>query len=92
MSILAGLKLALTLDKLGRRFGVDMRVPRHRGILTPSLDPKDPLDQMVAGIEADLVAGSVAMQRSFAESKEAQYPGYRAELNRQRVLRGLPPL
>ena len=92
MNILAGLKLALSLDKLGRRFGVDMRAPAHHGILTPSINPQDPLDQMVAGIEADLVAGSVAMQRSLAESREAQYPGYRAELNRQRALRGLPPL
>lgn len=87
MNIFRGLNLARTLDSLCRRAGVASNVNDH-----PAVRMSKVADDLVASIEADVTAGAFCMERQMADLKEKYQPGYKAELNRQRIARGLPPL
>jgi hypothetical protein len=87
MNIFKGLKLALALDNLCQRAGVASNINEH-----PAVRMSKTADDLMASIEADFITGARFLEHDLADLKEKSQPGYKAELNRQRVAQGLPPL
>jgi hypothetical protein len=87
MNIFKGLKLALAIDNLCHRARVASNINEH-----PAVRMSKTADNLMASIEADVITGTRFLERDLADLKEKYQPGYKAELNRHRLVRGLPLL
>ena len=90
-SILSGLKTACLLDRLSSALGISDDLSQRR-TKDPVWRMLDEADRLQADSLAKLHANKLCMQRREAALMEDLYPGYIAELNKQRASFGLPLL
>ena len=90
-SILSGLKTACFLDRLTKKLGISEDLSQRRK-QDPVWRMLDEADQIQAESNAKLRVSRLCLLKREAALMEKLYPGYTAELNKQRSLLGLPPV
>lgn len=92
MSILRGLKTACFLDRVCSTLGITNDDLKHRRQQHPVWQLLSEADQIQTETLARLRARNLVRERQDAARMEKLYPGYIAELNKQRARAGLPPV
>ena len=92
MSILRGLRTACFLDRVCNSLGISNEDLRQRRQQHPVWQLINEADQIQTESIAKLRARKLAWLRKDAALMEKLYPGYTAELNKQRSRVGLPPV
>ena len=92
MNVLRGLKTACFLDRACRSLGISNDDLSLRRQDHPVWQLLSEADQLQTESLARLRARTLVRDRQEAARMEKLYPGYTAELNRQRARVGLPPV